>query len=82
MNKARRIKISMAIDKIRSAIFLLSEAETYISAAADGERDAFDNLPENFQESDRYASMEDTADLLEEQADALSDIICSLNEVL
>ena len=82
MNRERRAKISMAIDKIHTAGHLLSQAVTYISSVADGERDAFENLPENLQESDRFASMEDTADELETISSDLDDIVSRILELV
>lgn len=53
---------------------MILRAASLIERVSDDERDAFENLPENLQESDRYSSMEDNADALEEISSDLSDL--------
>ena len=52
MNKIRR-------KEIRRAIELMEEAYEILEAVRDEEQEAFDNLPESFQQSERGETMED-----------------------
>ena len=72
MNKARRAVIREASD-------LISRAVSELERARDAEQDAFDNLPEQLQESDRYADMESNASLLDDAVSALEDVLSDLS---
>lgn len=61
MNKARRKK--------------LEEAFNLIFEAVEEEQEAFDNLPESFQYSDKGQVMEENIGRLEEAKDAIEEII-------
>lgn len=74
MNAVRRKSISKIWDK-------LEELKIDLEALADEEREAFENLPEGIQYSERGEAMEEAADNLQEQADALQDILDALSEV-
>lgn len=74
MNAVRRKSISKIWDK-------LEELKIDLEALADEEREAFENLPEGIQYSERGEAMEEAADSLQEQADALQDILDALSEV-
>lgn len=74
MNKQRRTKIAKAIG-------LLDEANTLLNSVSLDESMAFDNIPENMQDSDRASTMEDNVDKLEEACSSLDDVIESLNEI-
>ena len=75
MNKSRRTKISNAVSK-------LMEAGEIIDSVLDEEQDAMDNIPENFQESERYSEMEDAVDILSEAADQINEAIESLSGIV
>lgn len=64
MNDLRR-------EQLRKALSFLESASDIVSSALDEEQDCLDNIPENFQYSDRYEIMESIAEKLEE---AIGDI--------
>lgn len=67
MNAARRKKIQKAIEMIADARAMLEEAK-------DEEQDAFDNMPESIQYSERGETMEEYIDSLEEAISSLEDV--------
>ena len=67
MNKSRRKELSRIADELEN----LRDA---LDAVASEEREAYDNLPESLQESDRGCAME-------EAADELDDICSELDEL-
>lgn len=64
MNKERRRELQRAYD-------MLDNAKQIIEDAASMEQDAFDNLPEGLQASDRGARLEENSYNLDEAADAV-----------
>lgn len=73
MNAARRKELNKAID-------LIEQAKEIISAVAEEEREAYDNLPEGLQESEMGEKMNEIADDLEyvdldEVVDTIQEII-------
>lgn len=64
MNKLRRKEIAKAIE-------LLERAREILEQVKDEEQDAFDNLPEGIQCSERGETMEDCIYTLEEFIDSL-----------
>lgn len=64
MNKERRRELQRAYD-------MLDNAKQIIEDIADAEQDAFDNLPEGLQASDRGARLEENSYSLDEAADAV-----------
>jgi len=59
MNKARR-------KEIEKALVLLDQFKEIIECVAYWEREAFDNLPESIQNSDKGTTMEDIANNLDD----------------
>lgn len=59
MNKSRRKELSRIADELEN----LRDA---LDAVASEERDAYDNLPESLQESERGTAMEEAADELDD----------------
>lgn len=59
MNKSRRKKLGEIIDQLE---YLRED----LDAVASEEREAYDNLPESLQESDRGCAMEEAADELDD----------------
>ena len=74
MNKERRKKINEVIDT-------LSEAQSVIRDVSEEEQEAFDNLPEGIQNSERGVRMSEYIETLAEQDGALDDIISYLTEI-
>lgn len=75
MNKQRRKWLEDTIAK-------LEENKSEIESIEQEEREAYDNLPESIQESERGESMLENADELEQAASDLDDLISNLNEIL
>lgn len=67
MNKARRKKLGEIIDQ-------LENLREDLDAVASEEREAYDNLPESLQESDRGCAMEEAADELEDICSELDEL--------
>lgn len=67
MNKARRKKLGEIIDQ-------LENLREDLDAVASEERDAYDNLPESLQESDRGCAMEEAADELDDICGELDEL--------
>ena len=75
MNKARRNEIERIINA-------LEDLRDDILNVADDERDAFDNMPESLQQSERGEQMEMNADDLCCVYDDLDSVITSLTDIL
>ena len=74
MNKERRKAISKAMD-------LIDEAMAVLGWAAEEEQEAFDNMPESLQESDRGMALQENADGLAECAEDLGTVYDSLADI-
>jgi vacuolar-type H+-ATPase subunit E/Vma4 len=75
MNKQRRAKLYQAIN-------LLDNASEIIEAAVDEEQDCLDNMPENLQDSDRCAVMEDAIDCLNAAIDDIASVKDSIENAM
>ena len=75
MNAQRRKEIAKAIS-------LMEQVREILDATAEEERDAYDNLPEGIQYSERGDQMEEYADTLERVCAEISDYIDELQEVI
>ena len=73
MNNPRRKKISKLIEQLDA---LKSELEEILSE----EQESFDNIPEAFQETDRYAEAEEKLDYLDSAFGGLEEVIDNLTE--
>lgn len=67
MNKARRKRLSEIADELEN---LYQD----LDAVASEEREAYDNLPESLQESERGTAMEEAADELDDICSELDDL--------
>lgn len=74
MNKDRRTRIASVLEGLRE----LSEE---VSSLAGEERDAFDNLPESLQNSDRGSEMDQFATSLEEAESSIGAAIEELESI-
>jgi hypothetical protein len=75
MNKFRR-------SRLRDAIFYMNRSLDIIEDIKDGEESAYDNTPENLQESSRGYDMENNIEYLEDTIDYLNDAISSAEWVI
>ena len=74
MNKSRRAKINKLLEELE---YINSEIE---SIKCD-EQDAYDNLPESIQGSDRGQQMEEYVDSLDEAWESMQSAIDTLTEI-
>lgn len=74
MNKQRRKKVEGVFDQLQAMIMELEEIR-------DGEQDAFDNLPEGIQESERGEQMEEYISQMKSAIDDMENAKSSLEEV-
>ena len=75
MNNIRR-------KQLKEAIELIEQARSIVESVQDEEQDAFDNLPENLQCSERGETMEENADRLGEIWDSLSDQVDEIDDII
>ena len=74
MNKQRRKRVCEAFDMLHQATEILAEV-------GDEESEAFDNLPEGIQESERGQKMEDIIDAIDDAMEELDELVESIKEV-
>lgn len=72
MNKQRRLKL-------KEALALLERALHIVSCVKDEEQDALDNCPENLQNGERCAAMENAIDELEEAIEKIKEATENIN---
>jgi len=75
MNKARRKAIETISDK-------LTELQEDLQAIREEEEEAYDNLPEGIQDSERGEAMQEAMDNLESAESSIQDAIDYLGELL
>ena len=75
MNKIRRKSLQEIADK-------LAELKEELEALQSEEEDYRDNMPENFQGSERYERADAACDSLSEAADSLDSAISSIEEAI
>lgn len=73
MNKSRRSRIDKLIERI-------DELMSDLDIIRQEEQDAYDNLPDSFQDSERGEIMYNAIDSLESAADSLEEVEDYLNE--
>lgn len=75
MNKSRRATLNMIANA-------LQELKSQLETVRDEEQDAFDNMPESFQESERGETMQEMIDNMDYANDSLDDAISYISEVI
>lgn len=75
MNKNRR-------NKLKKSIIYIEMAQEIIKSVKDEEEFAYDNIPENLQNSNKACDMEDSIDSLDEIIDNINDIKTLLNDIV
>ena len=75
MNKARR-------KSIIASLYLLQYACQIIAEVGDEEEEAFDNLPESIQESERGEKMQEYIDTIDEAIGAVEEVKDKLETIL
>ena len=74
MNKARRKRLGEALDKI-------DEVKDILGEVRDEEQDAYDNLPESFQNSERGEEMQNYIEMIDEAYGYLEDAESVVDQV-
>lgn len=75
MNKERR-------KELRRIVVELEQLQSDLETVAAEERDAFDSVGENLQQTDRVREWEDNADKLDDAVSVFEEIIDAINEVV
>ena len=75
MNKARRKAIEEIIDQ-------LGTLKEQIESVCEEEQEAYDNLPESIQYSERGEAMSDAASDLEDAASSIDDVMSTLQDII
>lgn len=75
MNKQRRMRLDEAHSK-------LLEAQEIIEEVMNEEQDAFDNLPESLQGSERGEQMEEYIGTMQDVYDGIDEFMCNLYEII
>ena len=75
MNKARRNKLDEIVSEIQAALEKLEDV-------AAEEENAYDNMPESLQESERGEQMCEYIDTMDEAASCLDAVIADLQEIV
>lgn len=75
MNKPRRKALQSIYDQ-------LLELKEKLEELNDEEQEAFNNIPENFQETARYETAEEVANNLEEACSTFGDLVDYLENVI
>lgn len=74
MNAHRRKEIKRIALQLDALINMIDDIKSSIEGLRDEEQDAFDNLPESLQESERGQTMQEAIDALDEASLALPDL--------
>jgi ABC-type transporter Mla subunit MlaD len=80
MNNARRKAITEAMDKALTVIGTLEESKRDLESLHDEEQDAFDNMPESLQQSERGQASETAISELDEVITKLGEAIDAIND--
>ena len=75
MNKMRRKEVENVIE-------ILNDAVCQLESIVSDEQDAFDNLPEGLQCSERGEGMEENVNDMEDAVSTICDVISSLEDVV
>lgn len=75
MNKQRRERLDEAHSKLMEAYYIIEEVK-------DEEEEAFDNMPENLQGSERGEQMEEYVATLEEIYDGIDSYMSDLYDII
>lgn len=82
MNNQRRRELQEALNQMRVAIDTLVQARDIIESVQGQELEAYEMLPEGFQESERGQQMSENADTLENIASSINDQIDEIEDCI
>ena len=75
MNKERRLKLNSLLQKLEQNMAELQDINEQLKEIAEAEREAYDNMPEGLQQSDKGYQAEAAADALDEALSQLEDSV-------
>ena len=73
MNKARRASLKLVLSKIETLTAYIEEIKEDLQGVLDEEEEAYENLPESIQGSERGEQMQEYIEALEEAIDSLDE---------
>ena len=82
MNNDRRKQLKSVAKQLGTIADALEEQQILLEQIYDDESEAFDNMPESLQQSDRGIEMEEGIGTLEEQKDDLANMADNLHEII
>lgn len=82
MNNDRRKQLKSVAKRLGTIADALEEQQILLEQIYDDESEAFDNMPESLQQSDRGIEMEDGVNLLEEQKDAVAAMVDDVRDII
>lgn len=82
MNNERRKQLKAIAKQLGTIADNLEDQQILLEQVYDDESEAFDNMPESLQQSDRGIEMEDGIGTLEEQKDDLANMADDLHEII
>lgn len=89
MNNQRRKQLAGAIEKLEQAGALIEETKETVEFVNEEEQEAYDNMPESLQESERGQTIQENIDKLEDvifniesYIDEINDSVESLRDIL
>ena len=82
MNNERRKQLKAIAKQLGTIADNLEDQQILLEQVYDDESEAFDNMPESLQESDRGIEMEEGIGTLEEQKDGLANMVDDLREMI
>lgn len=74
MNKARRASLKLALTKIETLTACIEEIKEDLQNVLDEEEEAYENLPESIQGSERGEQMQEYIEALEAAIDSLDEL--------
>ena len=82
MNNERRKQLKAIAKQLGTIADNLEDQQILLEQVYDDESEAFDNMPESLQQSDRGIEMEEGIGTLEEQKDDLANMADDLHEII
>ncbi len=82
MNNERRKQLKAIAKQLGTIADNLEEQQILLEQIYDDESEAFDNMPESLQESDRGIEMEEGIAVLEEQKDAVATMVDDIRDII
>lgn len=82
MNNERRKQLKAIAKQLGTIADNLEDQQILLEQVYDDESEAFDNMPESLQESDRGIEMEEGIGTLEEQKDDMTNMVDDLRTII